>query len=443
MTLSVRVTPPAYTKRKPEVLENPVQIPVIAGSTVRVESGQATLKDWVATRSEGLELRGQNSNARFLSVIVVPDAPPILRIVAPGKDTAFAEPKGQLTIGIESRDDLGLSSLTLRFIKASGGGENVSFSEGEVPLRLERPSDQQWSGHANLSFAALDLADGDILVYRAIARDTNPAGTPVQSEQYLIEIGKNAEIADAGFALPTEEKEVRNQPADGDLQDRAADCLPARLPAEDYDEDWLEQTRIIGMEQRMVRAEVVFLSGGEIEDELEEAAKSDELTEGRLQNTGRAEMLRAINAMSRAEAQLNEGRGGRGAGVRTPSAGEPRAARSIAGGYFLRTLPDRSRIDGTRRLTGERREARSWTRDRLPETSVETLEAMRRSMRELSRLANSGVGIDASLAARIAAIDPASPELQSMRRSAIASAATEGARIEAARSAMQAITLGP
>ena len=31
-------------------------------------------------------------------------------------------------------------------------------------------------------------------------------GTPVQSDQYLIEIGKNAQIADAGFSLPSEEK---------------------------------------------------------------------------------------------------------------------------------------------------------------------------------------------------------------------------------------------
>ena len=58
----------------------------------------------------------------------------------------------------------------------------------------------------SLALESLNLADGDILVYRAIARDTNPGGAPVQSEQYLIEIGKNAQIADAGFSLPTEEK---------------------------------------------------------------------------------------------------------------------------------------------------------------------------------------------------------------------------------------------
>ena len=57
----------------------------------------------------------------------------------------------------------------------------------------------------------------------------------------------------------------------------------------------------------MVRAEVVFLSGGEVQDEVEEAEQSHELQEGRLENAGRAEMLKAINEMSRAEVLLNGG----------------------------------------------------------------------------------------------------------------------------------------
>ena len=111
------------------------------------------------------------------------------------------------------------------------------------------------------------------------------------------------------------------------------------------------------MEQRMVRAEVVFLGGGEIEDEVEEAAHSHELAEGRLENRGRAEMLRAINFMSRAEAQLNDGRADEAlAFERQALASLERALDRRR--YFLRTLPDRSRIDATRRLTGDRRDAR-------------------------------------------------------------------------------------
>src|SRR4029079_11994766 len=180
--------------------------------------------------------------------------------------------------------------------------------------------------------------------------------------QYLIEIGKNSEIADAGFALPTEEKKyaISQQM----VIYRTEQLLKARpgFGAGGAGDKWLEQTRMIAIEQRMVRAEVVFLGGGEVEDELEEAAKSDELSEGRSQNTGRAERLRAINAMSRAEAQLNDGR------AADALVFEKQALASLERAldrrrYFLRTLPDRSRIDVNRRLTGERRDARSWERD--------------------------------------------------------------------------------
>ena len=182
---------------------------MIAGSRVRIDTAGAgrRFREWVATVSEGIEVRSDpGAEPRFLSVIVVPDAPPSLRVVSPGKDTAFATPTGQVPITVEGSDDLGLAAVTLHFTKASGGGENLAFTEGNVPLTVERRSERQWVGRASLALDTLGLADGDILVYRAIARDTNPNGSPVQSEQYLIEIGRTAQIADAGFSLPSEEK---------------------------------------------------------------------------------------------------------------------------------------------------------------------------------------------------------------------------------------------
>jgi hypothetical protein len=434
-SFDVHVVPPAYTGRKPETLRDPVQVSVIAGTRIRVPAAN---RDWIATESAALEFAIEpGAPPRFLSVIVVPDLPPSIRVVAPGKDTAFAEPTGQVAVSIQTGDDLGLSALSLRFTKASGGGENVSFTEGEVPLRIERRNAREWLGRADVSLAALDLEDGDILVYRAIARDTNPNGTPVQSDQYLIEIGKNAEIADAGFALPTEEKKyaISQQMVIYKTEQLLAGSRePGAGNRKASGEDWLNESRGIAIEQRMVRAEVVFLGGGEVEDEVEEAAHSDELTEGRLQNTGRAEMLRAINAMSRAEAQLNDGR------VKEALVFEREALVHLERAldrrrYFLRTLPDRSRIDATRRLTGERRDARSWNRDRQGAPAVRSIEAQRRVMRDLA----AGINLNSALAARMAAIDPSSVELQNAAV-ALASATTDAAREAAARAAMVVLT---
>ena len=438
--LVVKITPPPYTRRENEVLENPLQVAVIAGSRVQIESAGATLRDMVAVESAALEFQS-GGDTRFLSLIVVPDTPPLLRVVTPGKDTAVAEPKGRVPIAIESRDDLGLSSLVLRYTKASGGGENVSFSEGDVPLRINRASDQHWQAEASLALDTLGLADGDIVVYRAIARDTNPNGTPVQSDQYLIEIGKNAAIADAGFSLPTEEKKyaISQQM----VIYKTEQLLAARLrqgsgeasPAEGA---FLEQSRNIAMEQRMVRAEVVFLGGGEVEDEVEEAAKSDELTEGRLQNTGRAEMLRAINAMSRAEAQLNDGRAREALPIEREALAHLERALDRRR-FFLRTLPDRSRIDTARRLTGARGDARSWNRGQREHPVGDGRDQLRVAMRALRFFAANPDGVNASLAAPIAAIDPASRELQNAAV-AIAAASTDAARIEAVQAAMKAVT---
>ena len=284
-----------------------------------------------------------------------------------------------------------------------------------------------------------------MLVYRAVARDANPAGGPVQSDAFLVEIGRSSEIAGAGFALPTEERKyaISQQMViykTEQLIARLAPPSPLRGFGEtgSRPEGWLEQSRMIAMEQRMVRAEVVFLSGGEVEDEVEEAAHSHELAEGRLENHGRAEMVRAINFMSRAEAQLNDGR------AEDALVLERQALASLERAldrrrYFLRTLPDRARIDTARRLTADRREARPWIRERADRATPPAIEQQRGVMRDLVAAAAGTLVTDASLAARVAAIDPSSPELQ---KAAVGIATARGLeeRNAAIHAAMQAVT---
>lgn len=451
-TISVRISAPAYTGRPLETLTDPVQVTTIAGSRVRIESGSRVLREWTATESASLELRVRdNAPSRFLSVIVVPDLPPVVRINNPGRDTALATGAGVLTIGLDSRDDLGLASLTLRFTKVSGGGENVTFSEGAIPIAIERVSEREWRGRARWPLDGLALSDGDVLVYRAVARDANPAGAPVQSDAFLVEIGRSSEIASAGFALPTEERKYaisqqmviyKTEQLIASRPGNPKKRLPPRSetnPAPPLaGTEWLEQTRMLGVEQRMVRAEVVFLSGGEVEDEVEEAAHSHELAEGRLENRGRAEMMRAINLMSRAEAQLNDGRADEALVLERQALASLERALDRRR-YFLRTLPDRSRIDTTRRLTADRREARPWVRERVNATAPSSIQQQRDVMRELVAAAAGSIEIDASLAAHVAAIDPASPELQ-QAAVRIATARSAEERHATVQAAMQSVT---
>src|SRR5262249_13357946 len=62
-----------------------------------------------------------------------------------------------------------------------------------------------------------------------------------------------------------------------------------------------EASRALGIAQRMIRSGVVFMLGGEIEDEEVEAEQSTELQEGRLANRGQRDLRAATVAMSQAE----------------------------------------------------------------------------------------------------------------------------------------------
>jgi hypothetical protein len=456
--VTVSVTPPAYTGRQVEETSDPVQISVIAGSRIslRVTSaadavtaelaGQAPLAlaratggfltEWTAEGSTAVAIRpsgGEDRDVKFLSVIVVPDSPPVARIPVPGKDLAIAGTKGRIAISVEAQDDLGLASLSVKFTKASGGGESLTFTEGEVPLVISRLDGRRWSARAEWVLDSLNLTDGDVLVYRAIARDRNPKGSPVQSEQYLIEVGRLSGAVGSGFAVPAEEKKyaISQQM----VIYKTEQLIAARAK---HQTDWIEQNQLLGIEQRMVRAEVVFLGGGEVQDEVEEAAHSHEVAEGRLENTGRAEMLRAINFMSRAETELNAGRAPEALVL------EREALKSLERAfdrrrYFLRTLPDRSRIDTTRRLTGNLTEARSWLRDGSRVEPDPALVRDRSLMRDLAAAANGTAGADAALAAQVATLDPGDTALQ-QAAVALARATDASSRRDALWTAMQAVS---
>ena len=232
-------------------------------------------------------------------------------------------------------------------------GARGGFTEGAIDA-IRRVSAREWRGRGGRLTAR--LAEGDACVSRRRA-GANPAGADAircaSSGSEIVEFRRRT-------ALPTENgNAISQQMVIYKTEQLASLGSPSSFEAPG--EGWLDQSRMIGMEG--VSAEVVFLSGGEVADEVEEAANSDELAEGRLENRGRAEMVRAINFMSRAEAQLNDGRAEEALPLERQALASLERALDRRR-YFLRTLPDRSRIDTTRRLTADRREARSWVRDR-------------------------------------------------------------------------------
>ena len=173
----------------------------------------------------------------------------------------------------------------------------------------------------------------------------------------------------------------------------------------------LEQSRLLAIEQRMVKAEFVFMTGGEVEDEVAEAEAGHELAEGRGENQNQVDLLAAIREMSRAEARLNAG------DTAQALVFERAALRALQRAfdrrrYLLRTLPERARIDASRRLTGDLKDARSSARDPRPAQPDPRVVAARTALQDLAAAAGRGLTADAALASRLLAVDPESEDLR-------------------------------
>jgi hypothetical protein len=459
--LRVVITPPAYTERRPREFLNPSELTVLEGTTLRLETARdsgstrvleggrppvsfaAAADRWVheftVRDSTVLLLRrdasvGQGGGDRLLQVRVEPDRRPVVQILAPAKDLVFGEPKAKVPIAIEARDDVRLGTLTLRYTKVTGSGETFSFEEGEVPVRVRAATPGEWRGEAELSLETLKLADGDTLVYRAVATDLKPGADPTMSDTFLIEIGRLAAVASTGFAV----EEDRDRQALSQqmliIKTERLHAVRDSIPSEAFQ----EQARLLAVEQRMVKAEFVFMTGGEVADEIAEAEHAHELVEGRFENAAQVELLTAIREMARAEARLNA------ADSAQALTYERAALRALQRAfdrrrYLLRTLPERARIDFERRLSGDVSAVRPADRPHTPNERDPTIASARRVMAALEKAIAQPGSLGASLASEALAVAPSSEVLQ--RASiAVASASELNDRVEAARVAHRALT---
>jgi hypothetical protein len=455
--LRVVITPPAYARQRPSASVNPTTITALEESAVRLEvmapagdvvlheldgrevaftqeDGRASLQI-VARSSRPLLVRQVDRSGmvadRLVHLRVERDERPAVAIREPAKDLMFPAGAGQIPVQIDAQDDVGLETLTLRYTRVSGSGETFAFDEGEWPLAIEREGTTSWRARAVFSLEELRLQDGDTLVYRAVARDGKPGADPASSETYLIEIGRLAGVASTGFALPDERDRQAISQQMLIIKTERLHADKAKLAPDVF----AEQAQLLAVEQRMVKAEFVFMTGGEVEDEVEEATHAHELAEGRLENTGQAELLAAIREMSRAEARLNA------AETAQALEFERAALKALQRAfdrrrYLLRTLPERARIDISRRLTGEMSAARSSSAVMSP-LSDEPYLATARAL--LAELGGATAGDNRTLiASRLLAFDPNSEDIQ---RAALAltSAADASGRSAAIQQAQRAL----
>ena len=427
------IRPPAYTELQEIAVEDPDQLQAIEGSTLVLavdsptdvtvdhDGARATLRkgdDHGFTYSSRLTRTGfivvaAGEARRTIPIVVSPDALPAVKITAPARDLVYSSAEARVEFSAQAVDDFGLRSLRLCYTKVSGSGENFTFEDGEIPLALTRTTSREWRGRAARSLADLHLQDSDTLVYRGVATDARGEDGAGTSDTFFIELSKLGAAAGDAFTLPEEETRYA-------LSQQMLIVKTERLRQRRgtlADADLNEEALNLAVEQRMIRAEFVFMLGGEVENEEVEAEQSNELQEGRLQNRGQRDLRAATIAMSQAEKQLTT------ANLADALAAERAAVAALQRAfardrYILRALATRSALDLSRRLTGVTTGAAGWRRT-VPDAPANRRAALLGDLLHGLGALGGREAHDFAVAARLLAeeairIDPASGALRSV-----------------------------
>jgi len=448
--VEVLVTPPAYLTADTVTVRDPARVRALAGSSLRIRvyagAAQVTLetvdgRDTLATGPDGtftgqvpadgdgflsIEARpaGDGTAARrLIGLTVVVDRAPEVRIVTPGRDLRLPDGQRTIEVAVEAEDDHALTGLTLGFTRVTGFGEQFTFLDGEVPLQITRTGPGTWRGRARWPLGGLELERGDMVVYRALATDARPGAPAAESDSWLIEVVSADAAAAGGFAAEDDlDRYALSQQMVVVLTERlmaARDTLSA--------DDLAAEAARLAAAQRTVRAEFVFMLGGELEDEgevesglmelHEEAhARADAaVAEGRLANQGRIDLARAIQTMSHAVTLLMA--------VDMEEALEAERTALIflqeafsRRRYIMRALTEREELDPSRRLTGVLADAVPPVLPRAEAPVDAELAALRQVLADAAAVAGAGAaaGRDeadpdvsgaADLAARLLRID--------------------------------------
>jgi hypothetical protein len=440
--VDVAIQPPSYTGLPAREEVDPSQLSVVEGTGIRLRVAGADGSVRMRLGTDELDVRDEAGDVvahavlresgylalesvldegerRLIPVQVTPDRVPAIRIEAPGRDLLLPPAPPPVRITAVAHDDFGLEMLEIRYTKVSGSGEQFEFEEGTLPARVTRTSRREWQAEAVLPVADLKLGPGDSVVYRAVGRDARAGAAGfASSDTFFVEIQGRGYVLIEGLEMPPDEERYA---LSQQMVVMKIERLREREQAMTADAV-REEAALIAAEQRSVRANFIFLMGGHVEDEEEEAEHSHEIQEGRLENSARREISTAIHHMTASEHGLTA----LSTAQALPAARAAVDALQRAFGrnrYLLRSLAVQSRIDPSRRLTGTLDAASDWARE-LDEPLENPFAAATRGLlagllRVAAALADARALEPAHLSAlaeQALAIDPASPHWQQVAR---------------------------
>jgi len=215
--LVVKLAPPSYTgvaptSSAPKDVQVPEQTavewclddPGKAGEAVELSDGQVLRAGsrcvrWTATESIFWRWRGTRYTLK-----VIPDQPPEIAVTQPNEMTKdLPRNAHNAAIAVTVTDDYRVQQATLHLTLARGSGENIRFSDRELPLPASSdPRRRNWS--KNWLLTDLGMEPGDELYFFVRAADNAARPHIVQSPTYTLRLpAPPSEQADETTALPT------------------------------------------------------------------------------------------------------------------------------------------------------------------------------------------------------------------------------------------------
>lgn len=213
--LVVKITPPKYTgvarfETAPRDLQVPYNSaiewcqakPSAGAAPIELSDGQllkfaAGCTRWSASESIFWRWSGKRYNLR-----VVPDEAPQITISAP-RDMLHLLPVGatSATMTVAVRDDYTVRRAVLHMTLARGSGENIRFSDREVPLpQSPDPRTRNWSKQWSLT--ELGMEPGDELYFFVRATDNAEPAHIAVSPTYTLRLPGPVATEEESTALP-------------------------------------------------------------------------------------------------------------------------------------------------------------------------------------------------------------------------------------------------
>jgi hypothetical protein len=274
------VIPPAYAQQARVRLQTPEAISGLAGSRIEIDgsgwSTSTTMPD--SATPFWLEQRGSR---RLLVVLPVLDSVPLVRLVAPRRDSVLRTAAGAIEVSSDLRDDFGLAEGWFEYIVSSGEGETFTFRSGTVGLRpLQNRSRAELS--SRIVFDSLKLLPGNVVHLRAVARDGNTITGPGTGYSET----RTFRVPRAGEGDSISVDQVSRAEGDSSLLSQRmlvmmAEALERRRPRLRRDSFVAESRRIAGEQASLRRrvADIIFLRlGAEGSMEENEDSTADPLT---------------------------------------------------------------------------------------------------------------------------------------------------------------------